>query len=504
MRSRSGWPCSTCCALLAEEGPVLVALDDVQWLDPASAGALQIAFRRLRDEPSACWQRCARRPDVAAPFEFDRSFPRRAAERLSLGPLSLGALHDLLEERLGLELTRPELARVQEATAGNPFFALELGRELVRTDTRPAAGQALRVPESLRELLGGRLARLPGETLDVLLQVAALARPTVELVAAAHGDAKRVLDGARGGCREGVVELDDSRIRFSTPLLASICYEQAPSGSGAPFTGRSPAAVSDVEERARHLALAADGPDAVVASDLDAAAEHAAARGAPARLPSSSELAADLTPADPVRSRRQRACGRRTSTASPATASGRSRCSSSCSTRFRPASSAPTCSSRSPRRSAPNLGRRRSSSATRRSPRRRGDDARIAADPGSPEPRPRCSLATSRAALADARAALEKAERVGDPGCSSRRDRATWGRPRRGRPRSLPASSSAASRSRSASGSSLEYPESPRVALARLLMRRARSNAPARSSRSSRRRRRREATRTRAGMHAGS
>ena len=53
IRTRSDWPCSTCCALVAERGPVLVALDDAQWLDPASAGVLQIALRRLRDEPIA-------------------------------------------------------------------------------------------------------------------------------------------------------------------------------------------------------------------------------------------------------------------------------------------------------------------------------------------------------------------------------------------------------------------------------------------------------------------
>ena len=117
---------------------------------------------------------------------------------------------------------------MQEATAGNPFFALELGRELVRTGARPAPGQALRVPESLRELLGGRLARLPAEVVDVLLQVAALARPTVELVAATYGDRERVLEALEAAVREGVVELEDSRIRFVHPLVASICYEQAP------------------------------------------------------------------------------------------------------------------------------------------------------------------------------------------------------------------------------------------------------------------------------------
>src|SRR5262245_35590102 len=148
-----------------EQGPVLVALDDVQWLDPASLGVIQIALRRLREEPVGLLATLRIGSDVG-PFELDRSFPESRLVQLSIGPLSVGAVHKLLEARLGLELTRPELARVHEATAGNPFFALELGRELVRTGVRPGPGQALQVPESLRELLGDRLGRLPGEPLD--------------------------------------------------------------------------------------------------------------------------------------------------------------------------------------------------------------------------------------------------------------------------------------------------------------------------------------------------
>ena len=113
---------------LADRGPCLVALDDIQWLDPASAGVLQIALRRLRDEPLGLLATLRLGPEFGgSPVELERSFPDERLERLTVGPLSLAALHRLLEERLGLELTRPELARVQEATAGNPFFALELG-----------------------------------------------------------------------------------------------------------------------------------------------------------------------------------------------------------------------------------------------------------------------------------------------------------------------------------------------------------------------------------------
>src|SRR5439155_8982520 len=65
-------------------------------------------------------------------------------------------------------------------------------------------------------------------------------------------------------------------------------------------------AVADLEERARHLALAADGPDATVAVALDAAAEQAAARGATAVGAELCELAAELTPGDPAPTRARR------------------------------------------------------------------------------------------------------------------------------------------------------------------------------------------------------
>src|SRR5262249_51701378 len=199
---------------LAERGSVLVALDDLQWLDQASASAIQIALRRLREERVGLLATLRTGSELKIPFELGRAFTEGRVEQLTIGPLTIGAVHALLKERLDLELTRPELVRVHEATAGNPFFALEVGRELVRTGTRPTAGQALRVPESLREVLGERLARLPAETADVLLQVAALARPTVELVTTAHGEAEGVRRGLEAAFREGVVTLEDSNVRF--------------------------------------------------------------------------------------------------------------------------------------------------------------------------------------------------------------------------------------------------------------------------------------------------
>jgi DNA-binding CsgD family transcriptional regulator len=291
---------------LARRGPLLVAVDDVQWLDPGSAGVLEVALRRLRSDPIGVLVTSRRMASATVPLGLERSLPEERLTVLSIGPLSLGALHRLLGERLGLELSRSELARVQEASGGNPYFALELGRELLRTEGRPLAGRSLRVPESLRDLLGGRLAKLPADTADVLLEISALARPTVELVAAAHGDLDRVRESISVATAEEIVELDDSRVRFVHSLLASICYERAPIWKKRAVHRALAAVVGDLEERARHLALAAEGPDASVAAELDAAAEHAAARGAPAAAAELSELAAQLTPDDPALSRRRR------------------------------------------------------------------------------------------------------------------------------------------------------------------------------------------------------
>ena len=292
--------------LLAEDSVVLLALDDLQWLDASSAAVLQLALRRLVGERVGLFATLRTATGVEGAFEPQQVFREEQYERLWLEPLSLGALYRLLKERIGLELTRPELARVSAASGGNPFFALELGRELVEDRSRSRAGGGLRVPESLHELLGGRLVRLHRSTRDLLECAAALARPTVESLAEATGDRDAVLDALDEAVRERVVALEGSRLRFSHPLLASICYEQASPAKQRAVHRVLAGIVVDVEERARHLALAADGPDTDVADELDRAAEQASARGAAATTAELSEFAAELSPSSSAGLRRRR------------------------------------------------------------------------------------------------------------------------------------------------------------------------------------------------------
>jgi DNA-binding CsgD family transcriptional regulator len=289
--------------LVAESRPVLVAVDDLQWVDASTASVLQFAVRRLRDERVGFLATLRPGGGDALAGELERRLGTRAL-RLPLGPLDLHALHHLLNARLGLELTRPQLLRVREATGGNPFYALELGRELQTTGAPIVPGQPLPVPPALRGLVAERLARLPDEMREVLLTAAAMSRPSADALAAAHGDdARAALERAAAA---GVVDVGGSSLRFAHPLLATVCYHDAAPWRRRAAHERIAAVTRDPEERARHLALAANAPDAAVAAGLDSAAGEAAARGATASAAELCELAAGVTPVVSARQRRRR------------------------------------------------------------------------------------------------------------------------------------------------------------------------------------------------------
>jgi DNA-binding CsgD family transcriptional regulator len=279
--------------VLAQEGPLVVAVDDAQWLDAASAFVLEFALRRLQEE--RVFFLLARRTDSGdegLPLGLDRAFSERV-HRLAPGPLSLGALHRLLRDRLGLVLPRPKLRRLHEVSGGNPFFALELARAVERGSIGLEAGEPL--PASLGALVHERLEGLPADTREALLAAAALAQPTLGLVESTVGsEAASTLSPALDA---QVVELAGDRIRFAHPLLASGVYGAAPHPERRALHRRLAEVVASSEERARHLALAADGPDADVAATLERAAEEAGSRGAPEVAADLWEQATRLTPA---------------------------------------------------------------------------------------------------------------------------------------------------------------------------------------------------------------
>ncbi|MFL5966394.1 MAG: ATP-binding protein [Gaiellaceae bacterium] len=264
--------------VLAEDTPLVLAIDDVQWLDPPSADALAFAARRLRDEPVGLL--LARRADSSdeSRLELETALDPDRLTRLVIGPLDVRSLDRLLRAQLGRQFLRPALLELERVSGGNPFFALELGRALLARHVSVAPGEPLPVPATLNELVRDRLAGIPAGAREAALGVSALSRPTVELVAAAATGGAAALEQAAAA---GVLEVDEGRVRFSHPLLASVVYAQTPPARRRELHARLAEVVDDPDEQALHLALAASGPDARVAATVEGAARRARARGAP-------------------------------------------------------------------------------------------------------------------------------------------------------------------------------------------------------------------------------
>ena len=273
---------------LSARGRVLVALDDVQWLDAQSMDALAFAARRLAPEKIS-WL-LARRVGPATPLE--QALAQAGLSRLEVGPLSLGAVRRLLVGHLGLTLPRSVLRRIVDATLGNPFFALELGRELADSEL-PATGEALPVPDSVEELLGMRVTRLSVSTRKLLLATALSPDPTPAELGALTG--KQAVEDA---VDDGVLVVDGQRVRASHPLLAAVARKRSRPRARRELHRELAGVVADEELRARHLALGADEPDGALATAIAGAATAASARGARQAAVELSRHALRLTPRD--------------------------------------------------------------------------------------------------------------------------------------------------------------------------------------------------------------
>ena len=283
--------------LLAGRGPVVVGVDDLQWLDRPSARVLEFAARRLAGLPVGVVAAERVERGVRLPIALDRAVPEGRFRRVELGPLSLAALHQLLTERLGRSFNRTMMVRIGQAAGGNPFFALEIARSL--PEGAPVSVAALPVPDRLLELVEARILALPKRARQALLAAIGLHGPSVETVRAATdqmaAQSRRALEVAEA---RGIIEVEGSRLRFTHPLFAAAVYAMAAPAERRRMHRRIAVLSEDIEERARHLALGADGADAGLAAVLDTAAGHARARGAPETAAELAEWSRTLTPPD--------------------------------------------------------------------------------------------------------------------------------------------------------------------------------------------------------------
>lgn len=272
---------------LAGSEALVLAIDDIHWLDPPSANALAFAARRLQDERVGFL--LTKRSGSASVVEQALEAAAKLT-RLEVGPLSLGATGRLLSSRLGLTLPRRVLRDLVDATRGNPLFALEIGRTLAERGLQ-RIGEELPVPETLDDLLGTRVAGLPGPVHRPLLAVALSADLGVSQLAAL-ADWAAVEDAIDAG----LLVVEGDRVRASHPLLAAAACTRSRASERRELHLELARVVDDEELRARHLALAAQAPDEQLAATVASAAAAASARGARQEAVQLGEHALRLTP----------------------------------------------------------------------------------------------------------------------------------------------------------------------------------------------------------------
>ena len=272
---------------LTDDGPVLLAIDDLQWLDPSTVHVIGFAARRLNG-PVGVLATVRTEPDSGDATSWLQLPRPDAIHRITVRPLSSRALHVVVSDELDRPIPRAAMARIHQISAGNPFYAIELARALV-----DSAGELL--PGTLAELVRARIGSLDHAVHDVLLAAACLATPTVELVGeAAAIDPDRLIELLEAAERHGIIFIEGNRIRFAHPLLSSGVYTDASPTQRRLMHRRLAGVVDELELRARHLALASSSGDPDTLEALDDAAASAHARGAPAAAAELLELAIAL------------------------------------------------------------------------------------------------------------------------------------------------------------------------------------------------------------------
>jgi len=285
-------------AELAESRPVLVLVDDAQWLDRASADALVFAARRLHAERAAVLAAARDEP----PGGGLPGLPE-------LPGLRVGGLDQASAERLlageGLALAvRDQL--IAEA-AGNPLALIELSRGLsagqragsVTPLPLPGASPAGRVQQAFAARVAALSLVCRRAVLVAALGGMADLAEVSRAIAAAGGSLTDLAEAERAG----LVRVTPAGVSFTHPLARAAVL--AGSDVAERMAGHQAlASVLDGDRRAWHLAALADGPDEQVAAELDAAARHARDLGSGAAMSAAYERAAALSPDAAARGRR--------------------------------------------------------------------------------------------------------------------------------------------------------------------------------------------------------
>ena len=273
----------------SERAPVLVLVDDLQWVDRESAAALGFAARRLRDDP-VCFLWAARSGSI--PPQFVEGMPV-----LTLAGLSPTDARDLVPERLADGVVE----RLVDDTGGNPLGIVEIARRLTDAQRVGAAPlpQALPVGDRLGVVYAERLTGLSAPAWRAVLLMALNRSGTSATVAAALAreglDVAAALDEAQD---QGVLARHGAELGFRHPLLRTAVLARATSTQQrSAHRALADVLAADPHSLAGtwHRAEAAAGPDHQLAQDLVRAADQSRTRQGYAAASAAMERAALLT-----------------------------------------------------------------------------------------------------------------------------------------------------------------------------------------------------------------
>jgi DNA-binding CsgD family transcriptional regulator len=287
----------------AEEQPVLVAVDDIQWLDPSSLESLLFAGRRLRAEGIA----------LLATLRTGHSVPAPWLDRLEVPPLPAGDARALLRTVGGEPLAPSVTERLVQDAAGNPLALLEIPTLL--SPAQRAGREPLETPlpagTGIERAFRRRVDVLPEPARRALLVVACADSARLPVVLQGLEALELDEDALEPAETADLVRIAGGRVEFRHPLVRSTAYHAAPAAERrAVHRALAGASPEGSAERAWHLAAAAIAPDETVAAALEAAALDARRRGAIGTAARDLGRAAQLTPAPADRAKRLLEAGR--------------------------------------------------------------------------------------------------------------------------------------------------------------------------------------------------
>jgi DNA-binding CsgD family transcriptional regulator len=271
---------------LSEDQPLVVLVDDAQWLDGPSGAALTFAARRLL-------------ADAVAFIAATRTGEACALDNAGFAELAIAGLgaddaRALLAGRAGRPIAQDTATWLHAATDGNPLALVELADEAPRLRPGPVEDHVA-VGERTARALGRRLDRISQQAHAALLVAAVADTEAIEPVLAAGAS----LAGLEEAESAELVRLRAGRVAFRHPLVRSVVLARAGAPAGRAAHRAFAAALDpehDADRRAWHTAAGTVTPDEEVASALAEVGLHAAARGGHATAAAALEHAARLTP----------------------------------------------------------------------------------------------------------------------------------------------------------------------------------------------------------------